>query len=222
MKPIFSFVTLATHMNLQTFLLKKVQHFTNRYFSGCSNDGVECLYPHECVQSFRFTSTIGQCAREKVCCRRSSHIEDRRSTEFVGRKVRHMRSRVNSFLKPDGNTISPYASYPNVKYMVEQSSGAENVETRIVNVEILNNTLPNPSTTTVASTKSTTTETTEGDNIVFPEKSEEEEDDRIKYIRMLYQKYATEFNNYNSVKVTEEPPNKKLNYPAGYRSSKCK
>lgn len=137
-------------------------------------------------------------------------------------KVRHMRSRVKSlYLRPDGDTISPYALYPNMKYSIEQSSGGENIETRIVNVEILNNTLPNPTSMTVTSAKTTTIETTEGDNIVFPDKSEEE-DDRVKYIRMLYQKYAVEFNNYNSVKITEEPPNSKLNYPAGYKSKKCK
>lgn len=127
--------------------------------------------------------------------------------------LKKMRSAKSIYFEPDSfNRISSIPG-PSLEYSVEQNNKEKNEEIRIVNIKLLNNT---DKIRPTSSTKSL-------DTIVFPDKSLEDIDDRIRHIKKLYQKYTMDFKRLNSKKnASDILPKRKLKFSIGYKSAKRK
>lgn len=214
--------------------------FIKRYvcfFPECE-EGSECIPLEECsVGSSQSGSYYVQCQEGRVCCSKmidQSHIS-KRSEENKNEKeenkismvwvlsddLRKGRSAKSIYFEPDSfNRISSIPG-PSMEYSVGQNSKDKNEEIRIVNIKLLNNT--NDIIPTSPPTKSIRLDKNNPETIVFPDKSLEDTDDKIRHIKKLYQKYTMDFKRLNSKKNSSDVlPKRKLKFSIGYKSAKRK
>lgn len=132
-----------------------------------------------------------------------------------GRSPKSIYSEPNRF-----NRISS-ALGQTMEYSVEKNNKGKNEEIRIVNVKFVNSTNIRPSTS--PSTIISNIRKNNLDEIVFPDKSTEDTDDKIRHIKKLYQKYTMDFKKLNSKKDSSDAlPKRKMKFSIGYKSAKRK
>ncbi|KAG8302694.1 hypothetical protein J6590_026897 [Homalodisca vitripennis] len=180
----------------------------------CTDEGVECVYEYQCSPDYK-SALNASCQEGKVCCKVDQpqpHLSTHSPLQNHS-KAGHRPKAL--FLTPEkGSGLSNSLSH-NFEYSVDKKP-EDGLDTRIVNVELLNNSLVNPS---ITPTKETSSEPEEDSIIIFPDESEEDDDEAIRRIKKLYQIYAMEFKKYN-LKNSGEFPKRRQKYAAGFRSAK--
>lgn len=200
-------------------------------------EGSECLPFEECSVGSSHSGSFVQCQEGRVCCRnmldesQSSEGSEETKNENDENKIsivwvlsddlRKGRSAKSIYFESESfNRISSIPG-PSMEYSVEQNDRNKNEEIRIVNIKLLNNT--NEIRSTSSPTKTIRFDKNTPDTIVFPDKSLEDTDDKIRHIQKLYQKYTMDFKRLNSKKNSSDVwPKRKLKFSIGHKSAKRK